>query len=349
MSVAYRAVGWSRFKLCYDLVLAGVVVGFLAAFVGVSLAVFPDATVEIMLIRAFGTAAFLLLHVVLCIGPLARHSPLFLPLVYNRRHLGVATFLTGALHALLVIGTYHAGSEMNPFVSVFVSDTGLTASAFPFQLFGFLALVILFLMAATSHDFWLATFSAPVWKALHMSVYVAYVLLIGHVVFGVLQSETHPALAVGTALGLVLVFGLHISAARREAIADRTPVGESADDAYVRVCAVDEIPESKAVAVFLSGERIAVFRYGDRISALSSVCQHQNGPLGEGRVIDGCVTCPWHGYQYNPETGESPPPFTEKVPVFQVRVSDGGVWVNPTPLAPGTRVEPAMANRVNEP
>ncbi len=47
--------------------------------------------------------------------------------------------------------------------------------------------------------------------------------------------------------------------------------------------------------VTLSGERVAVFRYEGKISALSSVCQHQNGPLGEGQIIDGCVTCIFSG------------------------------------------------------
>ena len=62
----------------------------------------------------------------------------------------------------------------------------------------------------------------------------------------------------------------------------------------------------------------------------------------EGRVIDGCVTCPWHGYQYLPDCGASPPPFEERVPTFRVRLQDGGVWINPRPLSPGTRVEPAL-------
>jgi nitrite reductase/ring-hydroxylating ferredoxin subunit len=80
------------------------------------------------------------------------------------------------------------------------------------------------------------------------------------------------------------------------------------------------------------------------VSAISNVCQHQNGPLGEGRIIDGCVTCPWHGYQYLPDSGASPPPFTEKVPTFRTRVVDGKVLLDPCPLAPGTRVEPARVN-----
>jgi nitrite reductase/ring-hydroxylating ferredoxin subunit len=57
--------------------------------------------------------------------------------------------------------------------------------------------------------------------------------------------------------------------------------------------------------------------------------------------VDGCITCPWHGYQYLPDTGASPPPFTEKLPTFDVKVTGGRVFVNPTPNPPGTRVEPA--------
>ena len=90
------------------------------------------------------------------------------------------------------------------------------------------------------------------------------------------------------------------------------------------------------------GERVAVFRYDGQISALSNVCQHQNGPLGEGRIVNGCVVCPWHGYEYLPDSGASPPPFTEKVPTFDVRVVAGRVLVHPQPHPPGTRVEPAM-------
>jgi nitrite reductase/ring-hydroxylating ferredoxin subunit len=100
------------------------------------------------------------------------------------------------------------------------------------------------------------------------------------------------------------------------------------------------IPDNRARIVTVSGERVAIFRYGDKLSALSNVCRHQNGPLGEGRILDGCVTCPWHGYQYLPDCGASPPPFTEKVPTYRLRLADGKVWVDPQPLPPGTPVEP---------
>jgi nitrite reductase/ring-hydroxylating ferredoxin subunit len=72
------------------------------------------------------------------------------------------------------------------------------------------------------------------------------------------------------------------------------------------------------------------------------VCQHQNGPLGEGKIISGCITCPWHGYQYLPETGASPPPFAEQVPTFKVRVKNGRVLVHPKPNPAGAKTEPAL-------
>ena len=87
-----------------------------------------------------------------------------------------------------------------------------------------------------------------------------------------------------------------------------------------------------------------MFRYDGKVSAISNVCQHQNGPLGEGRIIDGCVTCPWHGYQYQPETGASPAPFKERVPTFRVKVVGGSVFVHPQPNVPGTYVEPARVS-----
>jgi nitrite reductase/ring-hydroxylating ferredoxin subunit len=265
----------------------------------------------------------------------------------------------GLIHAALVVATYHAGSDTNPILSIFVSGKFLgSASSVPFQPFGFFALVILFLMATTSHDFWLANLSAPVWKTLHMLVYVAYALLVLHVVFGILQGEGSPVYVVATALGLTTVLGLHLVAGRKETAGERagyngkwqiandqfaTRSPQSAMyDGFIDACAVADIPEKRAKIVFLSGERVAIFKYDGKISAVSNVCQHQNGPLGEGKIIYGCITCPWHGYQYQPDTGASPAPFTEKVPTFNVRVMNGRVLVHPKPNPAGTRAEPAV-------
>src|SRR5713226_561939 len=341
-------------KKFYDAVLISGVAAYLAIFGVLTKNLFPHVTDEIMLMRAFGTAAFLLLHVILCIGPVCRLNPKCVPLLYNRRHAGVTMFTLGLVHAALVVVTYHAGGDTNPILSIFKGSplTG-SVSGVPFQPFGFFAFVILFLMAATSHDFWLANLSAPVWKSLHMLVYLAYALLVLHVTFGALQGEASPLYVVAVALGLVVVLGLHITAARREQAADlecsrrreeadphehepNPPphVGGYEED-FIDACAVADIPESRARIICLSGERVAIFKYEGKISAVSNVCQHQNGPLGEGKIVFGCITCPWHGYQYEPDTGASPPPF----------VKNGRVFVNPQPNPAGTRAEPALMEK----
>ncbi len=342
VSHAYQAVGWNRQKRVYDLTLLAGVVGYLALFVGVGAMLSPRATVETLIIRAFGTAALLLLHVVLSIGPLARLDRRFLPLLYNRRHLGVALFVLGLVHGGFSILQFHALGVVNPLLSVLTSNGSWSELAgLPFQPLGLAALAILFLMAATSHDFWLANLTPPVWKGLHMLVYVAYGLLVLHVGLGVLQAETHALLAGLLALGFAWIVAIHLIAGRRERAADRELQGAVAEDGFVEACRVGDIAEKRARIVCLSGERIAIFRYDGKISAVSNVCQHQNGPLGEGRIIDGCITCPWHGFQYDPADGASPPPFTESVPTFRVRLDGDRVLVHPHPQRPGTRVDPA--------
>ena len=123
----------------------------------------PQVTIETAIIRGFGVTAIILLHVVLSIGPLCRIDRRLLPLLYNRRHLGVITFLCAATHGVFALVQFHGGGNVNPLVSVLTTSTGwLTVDRFPFQIAGLAALLILFVMAATSHDFWLRTLTAPV-------------------------------------------------------------------------------------------------------------------------------------------------------------------------------------------
>ena len=351
MSLSYRVVGWNANKARYDRVAIGAAVGSVAAVAGVLALRAPALTIETVLIRALGVTAFALLHVVLAIGPLARLDHRVLPLLYNRRHLGVLTFTFGLAHGLFALIQFHSGGTLDPVVSLLASDPPLTdrgldaSAAFPFQPLGTAALAILFVMAATSHDFWLRNLSPYVWKSLHMGVYVAYGLLVLHVLLGVVQGQTAPGVGWGLAAAAATLLALHGAAAAKEARIDAVPAEREAArlaaEGFVRVCRATDIPDTRARVVRLGDERVAVYRYDGRVSAIGSVCQHQFGPLGEGKVVGGCVVCPWHGYEYKPDSGASPPPFTEKVPTYRVRVVDGDVLVDPRPLAPGTFVEPA--------
>ncbi|MEO1182439.1 MAG: Rieske 2Fe-2S domain-containing protein, partial [Cyanobacteria bacterium J06636_28] len=291
----------------------------------------------------------------LSIGPLTRLDKRFYPLLFNRRHMGVTMFFLALIHAIGltlpllpfkvdgVLTWYHDFGNLEPLVSLFVGNTEYgDFIRFPFETLGAAALVIFFVMAATSHDFWLVNLTAPIWKALHMGVYLAYGLVVSHVILGPLQTNHHIFLTVAVAISLIWVVGLHLLTALREIKLDQPIAGATDEAGFVEVGSVAEIPENRAKIVTLAGERVAIFKYDGKLSAVSNVCQHQNGPLGEGKIVDGCITCPWHGYQYLPHEGASPPPFTEKIPTFEVRVVGDRIWVDPLAKPPGTPIEPAV-------
>ena len=353
MSVGYTWVQWNKHKRVYDAVLLIGVLLFLAAYIGVTILTTPAGQATsplILLIRATGSCAILMLHLILAIGPLARLYPnQFASLLYNRRHFGVMMFFVGLIHAALVMLWYGSFGTVDPLTAILTMNPRYDSwVGFPFEVFGIIALAILFFMAATSHDFWLKNLSPRWWKALHMGVYVAYASLVLHVALGTVQAEAsmvYPAMIGGGAVALIVV---HLIAGLREVKADTLAISKP-KSGWLDVAAVDEIPVDRAKVIKLktagSCDRVAIFRHGDKgdkLSAVASVCAHQGGPLGEGKVVDGCITCPWHGYQYKPENGQSPPPYTEKIATYELRLQGERVLLNPESNTPGMPVKPAV-------
>lgn len=155
-----------------------------------------------------------------------------------------------------------------------------------------------------------------------------------HVALGIMQYERTILIPLILIVCFCMVTVLHIVAGWRERAADR---GTAAADGWIAVGAPQDIPDKAAHIISApSGERIAVFPDGSEIGAVTNLCAHQNGPLGEGRIIDGCITCPWHGYQYRLADGCAPPPFTERLATYRLRLRDGIIDVDPNPLPPGT-------------
>jgi nitrite reductase/ring-hydroxylating ferredoxin subunit/DMSO/TMAO reductase YedYZ heme-binding membrane subunit len=342
MSLTYHGIQWNRQKKVYDRIILFTSLAYLGLFIGISFALVPNISIETAIIRASGTWAMILLHVILMIGPLARINSNFLPLLYNRRHLGVSMFLFALIHGLFSMIQFHALGNINPVASIFLSNVNYGSLLdFPFQTLGFLALCILFVMAATSHDFWLKNLSPRIWKRIHMSVYFAYTLIIFHILLGILQEERTPLYYGLVILGFISVSTLHLIAGWRNRV-NMKMKQELEDSGYVNVCALEEIHDNHAKVVRTKELEIAVFKYDGKLSAVRNQCKHQLGPLGEGKIIDGCITCPWHGYQYLPHNGQSPPPFKEKVNTFRVQCKDGQVYVHPEPLPEGTEIAPAV-------
>ena len=80
--------------------------------------------------------------------------------------------------------------------------------------------------------------------------------------------------------------------------------------------------------VDVAGQTIAIFNSGGRLYAIENTCSHRGGPLGEGKIEDDEVICPWHGSRFNLKTGAVlEPPARQGVKSFAVQVTADDVEV----------------------
>ncbi|MFB6242515.1 MAG: thiamine pyrophosphate-binding protein [Halobaculum sp.] len=98
-----------------------------------------------------------------------------------------------------------------------------------------------------------------------------------------------------------------------------------------------ELPEGRVEAVSCGGTTVAVTHYEGEYSAIDNSCPHQGGPLGEGSIEKGLLRCPWHGWDFDPITGESPGSHDDCQKVYETEVRDDGVYVGFPPEEPRER------------
>ncbi|WP_210508872.1 Rieske 2Fe-2S domain-containing protein [Naasia sp. SYSU D00057] len=142
-------------------------------------------------------------------------------------------------------------------------------------------------------------------------------------------------------LGLGAWLGGHLSYARGVGV--DTTAFEVLPEEWTDVAAVDEVTTAPLVAD-AGGVAVMLLREGDRIRALQDRCTHRGGPLHEGEIADGCVTCPWHGSRFRLSDGAVVRgPATRPEPAPQVRTVSGRVQVRRFPDEPGSlRQNPVM-------
>lgn len=102
---------------------------------------------------------------------------------------------------------------------------------------------------------------------------------------------------------------------------------ESATEPPIRVCHANDLAGGSAVVAKVDGTSVAVFPHDGDVYAIENVCPHQGGPVGEGKIEDGCIHCPWHGWQFDLDTGEHVH-GQGALNVFPVKVKDEVVYVS---------------------
>lgn len=94
-----------------------------------------------------------------------------------------------------------------------------------------------------------------------------------------------------------------------------------------RAFRLTELPDDgTGKALEIAGRRVALFLIDGEPHALDDECPHQGASLGDGVIAGGDVTCPWHGWHFDPCSGKSTDGLDEAVELFPARVDEEG-WV----------------------
>ncbi len=134
-----------------------------------------------------------------------------------------------------------------------------------------------------------------------------------------------------SALGYgIITFGAYLggSLVYREGVMINRNAYRKGPKDFTPVMRAEDLPENKPVRVEASGQPVLLVRQGTNIDAIGAVCSHYGGPLEKGRLIDGCVECPWHYSRYSLQDGSyKQGPTTSPVPAYEVQVRDGQIEV----------------------
>lgn len=96
---------------------------------------------------------------------------------------------------------------------------------------------------------------------------------------------------------------------------------------FTRIAAAADLAPGNCMEAVVDGRPVALFNVGGAFHAISNICVHRGGPLGQG-VLDGAVVlCPWHAWTYDVTTGVSTVNPDLKVAKYDVKVEAGQVLV----------------------
>lgn len=105
------------------------------------------------------------------------------------------------------------------------------------------------------------------------------------------------------------------------------------DATWTEIGSVDELKQRPLQEIVCGQTKLALSYKDGRFAAISGVCNHIGGPLGEGRLEGDYVVCPWHYWKFHHRTGQGEPGYEgDQVATYAVKVEDGRVFVDLSPV-----------------
>lgn len=96
---------------------------------------------------------------------------------------------------------------------------------------------------------------------------------------------------------------------------------------WIPVADEAECPPGTAIERVADGRMVAIANVDGVLHAIDGLCPHQGGPLGTGALCGTVLTCPWHGWQFDVETGRHQVSSTVRQAVHEVRACGGRIEV----------------------
>jgi len=98
--------------------------------------------------------------------------------------------------------------------------------------------------------------------------------------------------------------------------------------AYRKLASVDELPEGALIEIVQGEDLYALCNVAGEVRAMSGVCPHNGGPLGQGALDGSVVTCPWHAFEFDSATGACLIDDALRVTTYPVRIEAGEILVD---------------------
>ena len=95
-----------------------------------------------------------------------------------------------------------------------------------------------------------------------------------------------------------------------------------------RLCALADLPEGEAKTFVVDGVELAAARSGAKVFVVENRCSHDDGPLGEGRLVGGEIECPRHGARFDLASGRATRmPAVAPIATYTARIEGKDVLV----------------------
>lgn len=98
-------------------------------------------------------------------------------------------------------------------------------------------------------------------------------------------------------------------------------------DEFIEVAGSSQLKEDLGKAVYLNGNKIALFRSNGKAYALRDSCPHQGAPLSDGYVENGCAVCVYHEWKFRLEDGAFDHNELVKIPTFALKEENGKIFI----------------------